>query len=318
MATGDNCWLSIIMPTYNGAVYLPAALDSVACQAGGDVQLIVVDDGSMDDTVDILRSYADRLRMTIIKRKHVGNWVANTNEGLHAALGAYVCFLHQDDLWAPHRLSVLRVWAARFPEAVAVLSSAFFVDSAGRRLGRWDCPLPSGRLLPGEMVSGRLLVQNFVAIPSPLFRRETASAVGGLDEDLWYTADWDFWLKLAAAGPIAACDQPLASFRVHPASQTSGRTADTVEMRRQLETVLARHLPAWKAKHPRDRAVEKAARFSIEINLALAARAHGRPFVGPRLAIDFAGLGPAGWRRYFRDSRIIQRMLARIRLIRGR
>ncbi len=318
MATGDNCWLSIIMPTYNGAVYLPAALDSVACQAADDVQLIAVDDGSTDDTVYILRSYANSLRMTILVRERVGNWVANTNQGLHAALGAYVCLLHQDDLWAPHRLSVLRVCVARFPEAVAILHPASFVDSAGRRLGRWCCPLPSGRLLPGEIVLERLLVQNFIAISSPLFRRETASAVGGLDEDLWYTADWDFWLKLAGAGPIAACAQPLSSFRVHPASQTSGRTADSVEMRRQLETVLARHLPTWKARHPGDRAVERAARFSIEVNVALAARAHGRPFVGARLAIDFARLGLAGWRRYLRDSRIIERVLARLRLLRRR
>ncbi len=315
---GNNCWLSVIMPTYNGAPYLPAALDSVANQAGEDIELIAVDDGSTDATVGILRSYSRKLRLKLLERIHVGNWVANTNEGLRAAVGAYACFLHQDDLWVPNRLEILRTWTARFPEAVAVLHPVSFVDPSGRRLGCWLCPLPPGRLLPGDLLLERLLVQNFVAIPSPLFRREVVSMVGGLDEDLWYTADWDLWLKLAGAGPIAVCPELLASFRVHPGSITSSRTADSVEMRRQLEVVLLRHLATWRLRHPSGCNVERAARFSIEVNVALAAWAQGRPFGGGRLAIDFARLGPPGWHRYFRDSRIIERAWARLRLLRAR
>jgi glycosyltransferase involved in cell wall biosynthesis len=314
----SSCWLSVIMPTYNGAKYLPAALASVANQAGEDVELIAVDDGSTDGTVGILRSCAPQLRMKIIERLHGGNWVASTNEGLRSAAGTYACLLHQDDLWAPNRLEVLRTWTARFPDAIAVLHPAFFVDSSGRRLGRWLCPLPVARLLPGDLLLERLLVQNFLAIPSPLFCREVVSKVGGLDEDLWYTADWDLWLKLAGVGPIAVCPDLLASFRVHRGSITSSRTADSVEMRRQLEVVLLRHLPRWQARHAQRRNVEQAARFSIEVNLALAAWTRGRPAGAGRLALRFARLGPLGWHRYFRDSRIIERASARLRLVGAR
>ena len=318
MTANPACWLSVIMPTYNGSAYLAAALETVAAQAGDDVQVVAVDDGSTDGTLAMLRSCSRRLPITLIERPHGSGWVANTNIGLRSATGRWVCFLHQDDLWGPRRLETLRAWTARFPGAAAILHAARFVDEAGRRLGTWRCPLPAGRLLPGDAVVERLLVQNFVPIPAPIVLRDAVLAVGGLDEDLWYTADWDLWLKLAVVGPFVAHPEPLASFRVHTMSQTSERTADQAAMRRQLESVLARHLPSWAARHPGKPAVERAARFSIEVNLALAARSHGRPFDGVSLALAFARLGPAGWHRYVRDSRIVERVLARRRIRRTR
>ena len=77
----------------------------------------------------------------------------------------------------------------------------------------------------------RLLVQNFIAIPAPLFRRDQALSVGGLDARLWYAADWDFWLKLAAMGPTVYSPRPLAGFRIHSQSQTITRAGQMDEVR---------------------------------------------------------------------------------------
>ena len=87
-----------------------------------------------------------------------------------------------------------------------------------------------------------MLVQNFISMPAPLFSREAALRVGGLDEDLWYTADWDFWLKLAAVGKTIYVPRALSAFRIHPHSQTVERSTQTDDFRRQLAIVLEKHI----------------------------------------------------------------------------
>src|SRR5437660_9050514 len=84
-------WLSVIMPTYNGAAYLGAALESVRAQGDADIEVIAVDDGSSDDTVGLLESYAGRLPLRVVRRERVGNWGANTNHGLTLARADHVC-----------------------------------------------------------------------------------------------------------------------------------------------------------------------------------------------------------------------------------
>jgi hypothetical protein len=129
---------------------------------------------------------------------------------------------------------------------------------------------------------------------------------------LWYTADWDFWLRLAATGPTAYHPRPLTAFRIHGESQTAQGIARAGEMRKQIETVLKRHLPSWEAAHPGRGDVGLAARMSLEVNHAFAACAYGERPHWLALASDFLGLGPAGWYRFFRDSRIVERVGARL------
>jgi glycosyltransferase involved in cell wall biosynthesis len=285
-------------------------LESILAQRSERIEVIAVDDASTDSTVAVLESFTPRLPLTIIQRTHTGNWVSATNFGLSAARGDYVSFLHQDDLWATNRLNVLVAAVARAPAAAMILHPSWFIDRRGRRVGRWRCPLPPDTELHGDLVRERLLVQNFIALPAPLFRRDAALKAGGLDENLWYTADWDFWLKLAAAGRTIYVPKALAAFRIYPESQTMRRSAQRDDFRRQLETVLDRHSKG----RPIKRAVRRAARLSVNVNAALAARAHGQRTSWSMLALQFLALGPAGWRRYVRDSRIGDRVLARVRI----
>jgi hypothetical protein len=184
-------------------------------------------------------------------------------------------------------------------------------------LGRWRCPLRSPTTSPEEFVE-RLLVQNFIAIPSPVFDREMALGSGGLDESLWYTADWDLWLRLGARGPVRFLDEPLAAFRIHPNSQTMTRPRSDEDFLRQHTTVLERHLRTWAIKGGRRRVVERVASFSATLNTALAAAGRrSAPLPAWDLAARFLGLGPAGWRRFLRDSRIADRVIPRLRLDRA-
>jgi glycosyltransferase involved in cell wall biosynthesis len=306
-------WLSIVMPTFNGERYLPRALASIAEQELDGIEIIAVEDGSSDSTPAIIEAFAGRLPLRIVPGPRRGNWAAATNVGLNAARGEFACTLHQDDGYLPGRLAAVKVLVARHASAALWLHPARFYDARGRDVGPWRCPLgQGGGELSSRFVLERLLVQNFVAMPGPTFRRDDAVSVGGLDEALWYTADWDFWLKLATRGPVVYSTRELAFFRVHEASQTMQRTRDSDAFRAQLTTTFERHFGAL-AGSPNAHAVERAARLSIEVNVALAFMGRGpraslRALRGAlrTLDVDVAY-------RYGRDSRLHERVGARLR-----
>jgi GT2 family glycosyltransferase len=300
--------LSIIVPTYNGAAYLPAALESIAAQNDPDIEVIAVDDGSTDATLTILDSFAGRLRLNIISRR-VGNWAANTNLGLQRALGEWACFLHQDDLWRPGRLVAVR--RALSPHPALVLTAADFVTASGRKVGVWRCPLSADN--EPVAVAERLLVQNFVPLPGAVFQRDDALAVGGLDPELWYTADWDFWLKLAVRGPVRYLSRPLAAFRLHSESQTLKRSGRLADFRRQHEVVFERHWPIWRDRLSAPEKVARAARLSTEVNVLLAGVIHGGTTLPRQLIATAAKAGWGGAAHFVTSSRIVERASARIR-----
>lgn len=311
--TVANPWLSVVMPVLNGANYLASALQSVACQVDGEVELIVVDGGSTDGTIEILSTFADRLPLRFFQRRDLESWVAKTNFGLSQARGNFVSFLHHDDLWLGDRLGTLRELVQRHPDATMFLQPSWFIDQRGARIGVWRCPLPHVVVEPQLFVE-RLLVQNFIAIPAPLFSRTAAIGLGGLEEGLWYTADWDFWLKLARAGRTIHHPRPLSAFRIHPQAQTMQGSRQLADFRDQLETVLSRHLAGREGSSGASSQVERVARFSVEVNTNLAALVHGCEAHLASLTWQFLRLGPGGWRRYFRDSRVVERTLSRYRI----
>jgi glycosyltransferase involved in cell wall biosynthesis len=300
-----------VMPTYNGERFIAAALESTRGQHDG-IELVIVDDGSTDRTIEIIRSFTGSLPIRLITPGRLGNWVAVTNLGLREAVGEWACFLHQDDLWLPGRLERLRKEMLD-PQRALIIHNAMYVGPDGKGLGLWTCPFPEGAIPSSEFIE-RLLVQNFIAIPSPVFRRDAVIQSGGLDEALWFSADWDLWLRLGAVGSVQFIDETLSAFRVHPASQTAARRLGPNEWEQQLTTVLERHLESWPVTGRARNRVERAALASIAINSALSAASRGEPMRPAAVLRQLLALGPMGWRRYLRDSRIIQRVGARLRV----
>jgi glycosyltransferase involved in cell wall biosynthesis len=315
----ERPWLSVIMATYNGAAYLGSAMESLVAQREQGFEVVVVDDGSTDATLRILRAYCDRLPITLVERPHTGNWVANTNLGMSLAKGRYVCWLHQDDTWCRDRAAKLKHLAAQWPDALLQVHPSWFINAAGRRLGLWRCPFPRKmRYLPPTDVVGHLLVQDSIACVAPVFKAEAILHVGGLDEQLWYSADWDFWLKLAKLGRTVYYPPPLSSFRLHRESQTMTRAYAGSDLKSQFACVLARHLGDWTRFRPRTQSIDQIARFSARLNLALLDFTAGRSVDWLDLLSSFVRLRPAGWHIFLRDSRIVERctsrLLARLRI----
>jgi GT2 family glycosyltransferase len=299
------------MPTYNGDRFIAAALESMRGQHDG-IELVIVDDGSTDRTIEIVRSFAGALPIRLITPGRLGNWVAVTNLGLREAVGEWACFLHQDDLWLPGRLERLRNEMAN-PKGALILHNAMFVGPDGQGLGLWTCPFREGTIPSNEFIE-RLLVQNFIAIPSPVFRREAVIHSGGLDEALWFSADWDLWLRLGAVGSVRFIDEVLSAFRIHPASQTAARKLQPNEWKQQLTTVLERHLESWPVTGRTRTKVERTALASIAVNSALSASSRGERVKPGAVLRQLIALGPAGWRRYLRDSRIVERVVSRLKV----
>lgn len=307
-------WLSVIIPTYNGQDYLALALNSIRIQNDDDIECIVIDDGSTDATLSILSEYQAKLPMKILQRERQGNWVANTNDALSYASGEYICFLHQDDLWFKDRLNVMKRLILQFPNVGFFLHSTEYLDHQGHHLGLWQCPLPSyPKITQSNLMVEKLLIQNFVAIPAPIFKRSVVEQAGGLDNAYWYTADWDFWLKIAARSDTVYYPVPLSGFRIHPNSQTIVRSSHEKDFRHQLEEVADKHFASWGAPVRLKRIIHKVMDFSIEVNIALASTAHGQKPNFVSLFISFIILGPSGWNRYIRDSRIYERISARLK-----
>jgi hypothetical protein len=305
--TREDVRLSVVMPVYNGAAYLRDALESVATQAEG-VELVCVDDGSTDDSVEIVKSFTNRLNLRLVEPGRSGNWVAATNAGIRAAKTERLCMLHQDDLWLPGRMERLR----HTPDERLVTHDARLIDSAGRTLGNWRCPIAAGRVDPEAFVR-KLVIQNNLAIGSPVFYREDALAAGGLNERLWYTADWDLWLRLGSQYGAFHFAESLTAFRVHPQSQTVSRPDHNGGMRAQMLEVVDRYLPAIGGGDRERKRIRQVAEFSAELNAALAGRVRGQKAGWLPISRRFARLGPAGWAHYVRDSRIIERASARLK-----
>ena len=311
-------WLTVILPTYNGCPYLADALEGLCRQECTDFSVIAIDDGSTDDTKAVLARFSNRLPFSIIEREHKGNWLVNTNLGMSLADSPYIGWLHQDDLWEPNRVGTLKKLAEDFPAAPMLFHPSWYIDELGNRRGLWRCPLgrKTARLDAG-LVRQRLLVQNFLAVSATIFRRETLEVIGLADDDLWYTGDWDYWLKLLNRGDPVYYPTPMSAVRIHDRSQTNTRCHQIDEIQRQYEVTLARHLQPVNSScmHMRTAAL---ARFSVETNLFMMRYAAGSRLGAGRLVLRFAALGPIAWCVYLRDSRILERVAARIRVSRRR
>lgn len=308
MSTEENApWLSVIIPVFNGATTLENTLASIDTSDRG-IEVVAVDQGSTDGSVQILRSFKDRLRLSVINAPQNTNWMQNTNLGVAHATAPYLTMLHQDDVWRPERPACLRHLLKEYPEAAVWAHDADYIDDRGKVIGRFGPPFgKKATLISSPKALETLVVQNTLALPAVMFPRDAYLSAGGLDQSLWYTADWDLWLKLLATGPVAWSPIRAAAFRIHGASQTLRGSRDISDFHKQLRTPLERHgagLPD---------AVRARAELSQEVNVWLADRFHGgRPSLGKLIHRTWK-LGPIGFSTFLRDSQLFARVLPRLR-----
>ena len=303
-------WLCVAMPVHNGASLLGDTLQSVATQNTRGIEFRIYDSSPEPDCGPIVDSYRDRLAIEYRHMPDVKPWTVKTNLAVAHTSAPHVAMLHQDDLWLDGHVEALRLSLANSPETVMSVGPSRFVDRLGRDCGQWSTPCRNGAH-PGDEFGRRLIVQNFLAIPSPVVARDAWLRVGGLEEGLWYTADWDLYLKLCRAGDIVVRDSATTAFRIHGGSLTMTGSRDEIALRNQHQKVLDRHGDAFGLGS--DKALGRRADASVAVNCALASLAGRKVSAVGTLVRQISCLGPVEFLRYLRESRLFDRVIPRLR-----
>ncbi|MBS1240018.1 MAG: glycosyl transferase [Proteobacteria bacterium] len=311
MSTQNRPWLSVIFPVHHGEEWVGAALDSLAAQADPGIEIVTIDTSVDNATRKIVESYADRLDIRFVDAAGAEGCSRKMNRGVAKARADHVSWLCQDDIWLPGRTEAVKTWIAQDPEAVLHLAPSAIVDADGRSLGTWRCPLPdNGERIDRAGLLEKLLVQNFVAVVSPVARKDAWLAVGGIDPALWYTGDWELWIKLARHGAVRHHNRVTGGFRIHGKSATSEGSRNREDFVHQHAMVMERHGDALEGGKAGE--VRKLAEASSAINADLAAAIHGESGALFRAAATALALGPAGLTRYLNRSRIVERVVPRL------
>lgn len=207
--------VSVIVPAYNAATFISRAVDSVLAQTFRDFELLVVDDGSADDTLTVLSRYGAALR--VLTQPNAGPAAAR-NRGLAQATGTYVAFLDADDWWEPQKLGEQVALLDTQPSIGFCSTATRVVDADGRRAGHWPClagdaPLPDALFMNGASISG--------STSGVMARRDLVQAVGGFDASLRGYEDPDLWIRLSARAGYACIPSELTVVVRTPGSVSS-------------------------------------------------------------------------------------------------
>ena len=199
--------VSVVIPTYNSAQYLADAVDSVLAQTFQDIEVLVIDDGSIDETESVMSRYGAPVRY--IKQSNSGVAAAR-NHGIQESRGRYVAFLDADDTWLAEKLEKQMRALASAAEAKFCYSAFTVVDSDLN-------PLRVSRSKRyGSALEDLLLRGNAVgSICTVLCERALFDMLGGFDPVLSQCADWDMWVRIAAHTEFVYVDEPLVTYRHH-------------------------------------------------------------------------------------------------------
>lgn len=222
--------IAVVIPTYNRAALIRETLVSVAAQSRLPDQIIVADDGSTDDTADLVQSWSAQqsVEVQLIRLRHRGVSAAR-NAGIRAANADLIALLDSDDLFLPHHLELLEKGFDLRPDIVLCFGDMQIFEEAGVLKPCFfpETPLPALayeeagglRVIRGSPFSS-LLPWSYITPCGNLFSKKAAEAIGLCDDTLHAWGDWDFWLRLSRTGKFAYYPEVVARYRRHPQNIT--------------------------------------------------------------------------------------------------
>lgn len=207
--------ISVVVPTYNHRDLVLETLGSVFAQTYGDYEVIVVNDGSPDDTREVLRPLVEAGRIRYVEQPNQGQAAAR-NRGLAEARGDMVAFLDDDDLWPPDKLEWQAQELLEQPESVLVYGRPARIRRSGALAPVEDETFPSGRVERAFLEGCWLLSPG-----QALIRTSALRELGGFDTSVWGSDDWDLYIRLSALGEFRYVERIALHYRVH-AGNASG------------------------------------------------------------------------------------------------
>lgn len=213
-----NDLVSIIVPTYNAGRFVQTTIDSLLAQTHRNIEILVVDDQSTDDTQDIVRSYGGAVRL--ISQRNAGVCKAR-NHGAREARGTFVCFCDHDDYWYPEKVEQqVAAFAADPGYGVVYTRFIFWNEDAA---GNFQPPAEVDRNADAQGLDAQqsgwiyhqLLIDCWVLTSSAMIRADVLEQCGGFNEDLPYGEDWELWLRISRKYRFARLDRALVLYRQH-------------------------------------------------------------------------------------------------------
>ncbi|MDQ2833206.1 MAG: glycosyltransferase family 2 protein [Acidobacteriota bacterium] len=211
--------VDIIIPAYNAAKYLPTAIESVVSQTFEDWRILLVDDGSTDNTVEVVAPYIESLgaRIKYVKQSNRGLPAAR-NMAIRHSSAEFLALLDADDVWLPSRLyESMRCFEDR-PQVGLAYGRISRIDQAGRLLDTWG---GNNAWAAGKIARYIYMLKVQLPCPTMTFRRKCVEEVGGFDETMRATEDRDLWFRIAERYDVACSSQVLAHYRTSPGSMSS-------------------------------------------------------------------------------------------------
>lgn len=287
--------VSVVIPAYNAADFIGRTLDSILAQTFTDYEIIVVDDGSLDDTKGVVETWlrSHSLRGRCIRQPN-GRIAAARNTGMRAASGDWIALLDHDDIWHPTKLARCLAEAALHPEAILVAHDISVVQDG--RVLRVEKKGPSC----ANMYDSLLLQRNCVSPSAAMFLKESALSIGGFREGdaLNTVEDYDFWMRLSQVGPFRFIPEALSDYTLIP----GGASKRVAYHHDRLEALLREHFarrfptPSFTERCAMRRRMSQVYRSALSELLGPGAdRALGRRYAGRMLST-----WPLGWRNWVR------------------
>lgn len=210
-----NPQVSVILPTYNRAQFLKEALESLTLQTFKDFEAVVIDDGSTDDTPDIIKTYSSKinLRALVSGQNHGVSWARN--QGIKTSRAPWIAFLDSDDTWMPRKLEIQMKYLERSPSTQICQTEEIWIRN-GRRVN----PMKKHEKRGGSIFE-RCLELCVVSPSATMMSRKLLDEVGVFDEDLPACEDYDLWLRISCRYPIGLIPEPLITKRGGHADQLS-------------------------------------------------------------------------------------------------
>lgn len=224
--------VSVILPTYNRAKTLHRAIQSVLNQTFGDFELIIVDDGSTDDTEEAIKAFRDN-RIKYIKCKENKGAPVARNTGIGLAEGEYVAFQDSDDEWLPEKLEKQMKIFETTPINVGIVYTAFWQKKDNSQI---YIPYASVKQKEGD-IHTELLKESFIGLPTVVIRKKCFEKAGMFDENLPRLQDWELVIRLAKHYNFRFIDEPLVTAYYLPDSITANRSVHI----KALEIILTKH-----------------------------------------------------------------------------
>jgi len=237
--------VSVITATYNMAGYISETMDAILAQDYAPLEAIVADDGSTDNTMEVLAPYLSDPRVRVVQQENAGQTVAK-NHGLREARGEFMAFCDADDTWRPDKLS-RQIPAFDDPRVGVVFSDIVCVDGQGQVLN-----IPAMDRVGGH-ITGPLLLDNFIPFPTSVARASVLAEAGGFDESLTMSIDYDLWLRISVDHQFAYIAEPLANYRIW-AGQMSNKMEERLDNCFELLERFLDRYPGVVSQEDKDRA----------------------------------------------------------------